>query len=475
MKIIFLLLIQIFLFISISAYSQQSQSSGDELFTEKRCVQCHTIGRGRFVGPDLYNVKNRYSPEEIIKWAVNPQFIYGEKGKVPLNEGYPPMPPMNLSQSEAEKVSEYLINFKLREGLAEKGTIKGTITNETTAQNAADVEIVLRSYLGDVEQNEIFKKVDDNGSFSFEGLDWNRSYELTVLYQQAQYTSSKMVFVPNQDTIDLQLPVFDSTESDQNISINNLHTIIYPSSDKKLVNVTNIYEFLNSEKNIYVGSSLQNENSSRKTLVFNVSIGAKNVNFLSGINPENVIKNGNQYFDTAAVNPGFRNVVLSYDLPLESFETTLILEPHYKVNNLIVLVKKEGVNAEVKDIGDPVDVVIESDTFEKYEKSDLSRGEKVLVSFKGVFVFKDLKKYIPILLFGIFIFAGIIYSRFRDIGNSKLVSKNINTREDLLKEIARLDDLFELKGIEESEYRKKRDDLKKRLIEVSSFTLNRQI
>ncbi|MGH7886108.1 MAG: c-type cytochrome [Thermodesulfobacteriota bacterium] len=469
MKSIYLLLIQVFLFVPINAYSQNSQSSGAELFIEKRCVQCHTIGSGRFVGPDLLNVEQRYNFEDIIKWAINPQLIYSEKGKVPLNEGYPPMPPMNLIQNEAEKVADYLINFKLKDGLAEKGTIKGTILNETTGQNASDVEIVLRSYLGDIEQDEKFKKADENGAFNYSNLDWNRSYELTVLYQQAQYTSNKMVFAPNQDTIDLQLPVFDSTESDKNISINNLHTIIYPSSDKRLVNVTNIYEFLNSEKKIYVGSTVQDDNSSRKTLVFTVPEGAKNVNFLSGINPENVVRSGSQYFDTAAVNPGSQNVVLSYDISPGSLNSSLYIEPVYKVNNLIVLVKKERVNAEVKEIGDPVDVVIESDTFEKYEKSDLSRDEKVLITFKRVFVFEDFKKYIPILLFGIFILAGIIYSRLVNIGNLTTENKvSEYSRDELLKEIARLDDLFELSGIDEAEYKNKRENLKNKLIEMLS-------
>lgn len=466
MRIVFLLLIQILLFIPVSVYSQQSQTSGEDLFVEKRCARCHTIGRGKFVGPDLYNVKEKYSPDEIIKWAMNPQLIYGEKGKVPLNEGYPPMPPMNLSKGEAEKVSDYLINFKLRDGLSEKGTIKGKIVNETTGQNAKDVEIVLRSYLGDVEQNETFKKVDDNGKFDFSELDWNRSYELTVLYQQAQYTSNKMVFTPNEDTIDLKLPVFDSTESDEKIIVNNLHVIIYPGSEEDLVSVTNIYEFLNSENKIFVGSKIADDNSQRKTLSFEIPEIAKNVDFLNGLNPENVIKSGENYFDTTAFNPGFKNVVISYELPLQKLSTSLRIKSAYNINNLIILKKKDGIEATVEGMGDSKEITIENDTFDKYEKSGFSKNDSVLVLFDGVFVLNELKKYIPIFLFGIFIIAGLLYSRF----NSKIqkdLSDN-HSREDLIKEIARLDDIFELKGIEESDYRRKREKLKEHLFKMTS-------
>ena len=455
MRIIYILLIQLFLFIPINSYSQPTSKSGEQLFLEKRCARCHTIGRGRFVGPDLYKIKDRYSPEEIVKWALNPQLIYQKEGKVPVNEGYPPMPPMNLNQNEAEKVADYLIDFKLKNGLSEKGTIKGTIFNETTGNNASDVEIVLRSYLGDIEQSETFKKVDVNGNFDFGDLDWNRSYELTVLYQQAQYTSNKMVFPPNEDTIDLQLPVFNSTESDSNISINNFHTIIYPASDEKFVSITNIYEFLNSENTIFVGSKFSDDGEQRKTLTFEVPEDAKNVNFLNGLDPKNVIKKGDQYFDSTAVNPGFRNVVLSYELPLKRTATSININPGYKVNNLIVLLKKDGVNAEVEGISDSTDVVIDNDTFKKFERANVSKGAKVLVLFRGVYVLDDLKKYIPIAIFGIFIIAGIFYSKF----NSKTSSQNTDlTREDLIKEIARLDDIFELDGISENEYHVKREN-----------------
>lgn len=465
MRIIYLLLIQIFLFIPINSYSQQVPKSGEELFLEKRCARCHTIGRGRFVGPDLYKSKESYSSEEIVKWAMNPQLIYQEKGKVPVNQGYPPMPPMNLSQNEAEKVKDYLISFKLKEGLSEKGTIKGTITNETTGKNAADVEIVLRSYLGDIEQGETFKKVDEYGKFNFSELDWNRSYELTVLYQQAQYTSNKMVFAPNEDVIDLQLPVFDSTESDVNISINNFHTIIYSGSKEKFISITNIYEFLNSQNTIFVGKKFQNEDSLRKTLVFNVPEDAKNVQFLNGLNPENVVQRGNQYFDTTAFNPGFKNVVLTYELPLKRTASSFNINPEYKVSNLIVLIKKDGVSAEVDGMGDALDVVIENDTFKKFERAEVIKGEKILVLLEGIFVLGDFKKYIPIAIFGIFILAGIVYSFFTSNQNLKNPDQS---RKDLIREIARLDDLFELDGIKEPEYKIKREELKKKIIGLAS-------
>ncbi|HXG31166.1 MAG TPA: cytochrome c, partial [Thermodesulfobacteriota bacterium] len=47
--------------------------SGRELFIKNRCANCHTIGRGRFVGPDLKGVESRYSRDQIEEWMENPE------------------------------------------------------------------------------------------------------------------------------------------------------------------------------------------------------------------------------------------------------------------------------------------------------------------------------------------------------------------------------------------------------------------
>jgi mono/diheme cytochrome c family protein len=47
--------------------------SGEELFIQNRCVRCHTIGRGRFVGPDLAGVDGRYPKEQIANLSSKRQ------------------------------------------------------------------------------------------------------------------------------------------------------------------------------------------------------------------------------------------------------------------------------------------------------------------------------------------------------------------------------------------------------------------
>ena len=63
-----------------------------ENYLQKRCVTCHVVGRGKFVGPDLWNVSKKYNKSDLIQWINNPDQIYEKYGKKPFNNGYPPMP-----------------------------------------------------------------------------------------------------------------------------------------------------------------------------------------------------------------------------------------------------------------------------------------------------------------------------------------------------------------------------------------------
>ncbi|MYF47490.1 MAG: cytochrome c, partial [Candidatus Dadabacteria bacterium] len=213
------LLISFYLFSLAVLPSAMAQVPGESVFIEGKCARCHTLGRGRFVGPDLMGVGDRYSRDDLIRWARNPESIYAEKKKKPINEGYPPMPPMNLSESDAQKVADYLLGYAPPPGLSESGMITGQVRNVTTQKPQEGQDVVLISYMGDRPENRHFAKSDSLGRFSFPSLRWDRSYEIMLFHQGVQYVSGKMVFLPGEDKITLDLPVYETTSSDENISL----------------------------------------------------------------------------------------------------------------------------------------------------------------------------------------------------------------------------------------------------------------
>jgi len=88
----------------------QAPTNGTELF--KPCAVCHQLGKGRLVGPDLYQVTQRHDREWLIKFINNSQEVIqsGDEYAVKLFEEYNkiPMPPANITDEEINILLDYI-------------------------------------------------------------------------------------------------------------------------------------------------------------------------------------------------------------------------------------------------------------------------------------------------------------------------------------------------------------------------------
>ena len=68
--------------------------SGEQIFQNKGCVACHTIGKGKLTGPDLLGVTKRREEEWIRKWLTSPEtmILTDPIAKELLKEYFVPMP-----------------------------------------------------------------------------------------------------------------------------------------------------------------------------------------------------------------------------------------------------------------------------------------------------------------------------------------------------------------------------------------------
>ncbi len=416
---IFFLFSLIFQQISVSA---QVPPSGEEIFMQGKCVRCHTLGRGRFVGPDLLGVGERYSRDDLIRWAQNPESIYSERKKKPINDGYPPMPPMNLSKSDARRVADYLLGYTLPSGLSESGMMTGQVRNITTEKPEAGQDVVLISYMGDRQEKRYFAKSDSLGKFSFSSLGWDRSYEIMLFRQGVQYVSGKMVFLPGEDKITVDLPVYDATNSDENISLPSLNVIIYPDDDDASVNVTSLYVFENSGDTVFTGKQTDSDTT---TLVFSIPEKAENIAFSDGLNPEAVERKGEKLYNKLPLLPGMKRVALGYSLALSQIGGEFPIGFDYEVGDLAVFIRKTGLGIRVEQPGAvEEEIMIHDEAFLKYEVSGLKPGNVVVIVSSASFLKSYLSKYLPVILFFVFAASGAIYffygkNRLSGVGSDK--------------------------------------------------------
>ena len=415
-------LISFFFFSSVVVSSATAQVSGESVFIEGKCVRCHTIGKGRFVGPDLLGVGERYSRDDLIRWARDPESLYSERKKKPVNEGYPPMPPMNLSESDAQRVADYLLEYTPPPGLSESGTIMGQVRNITTRKPQEGQDVVLISYMGDRKEERHFAKSDSLGVFSFSSLRWDRSYEIMLFHEGVQYVSGKMVFLPGRDEITLDLPVYDTTSSDENISLRSLNLIVYPDNGGASVNVTSLYVFENSGDTVFTG---EQAGSDMTTLVFSIPEEAEDVTFSDSVNPEAAERKGEKLYGKLPFLPGMKRIALGYSLPLSQIGEKFSIGFDYEVADLAVFVRKTELGIRVKQPGAVAEeILIHDEAFLKYVLSDLEPGSVKVVVSNISFLKSNLGKYLPVILFFLFAAAGVMYffygkNRFSSINSDK--------------------------------------------------------
>ncbi len=88
-----------------------AQNNGELLFSQK-CVSCHTIGRGKLIGPDLSNVHKIRAEDWIIKFVQSSQSVIksGDSTAVAVFNQYNQtvMPDQQLSVNEIKSIVDYI-------------------------------------------------------------------------------------------------------------------------------------------------------------------------------------------------------------------------------------------------------------------------------------------------------------------------------------------------------------------------------
>ena len=118
--------IAVFLFLPFTPVL--AQKNGESIFKET-CTACHTIGKGKLVGPDLANVQNRHSEEWITSFIKSSQTVIksGDKYADSLFKAFNQMPMPdhpNLTNDQIKGLIAYI---------SEQSSAPATATASTAA------------------------------------------------------------------------------------------------------------------------------------------------------------------------------------------------------------------------------------------------------------------------------------------------------------------------------------------------------
>ena len=95
---------------SQAAAAPASAREGQKIFVEK-CTACHTIGKGKLVGPDLLGVTTRREESWLKRQIKEPDRMIAEKDPIVMEllkeSNNVPMIPLGLTDEEVEAVIAY--------------------------------------------------------------------------------------------------------------------------------------------------------------------------------------------------------------------------------------------------------------------------------------------------------------------------------------------------------------------------------
>lgn len=104
---IFLLIIMLVFFNTFLLLSQNGEANFNKI-----CVACHTIGKGKLIGPDLKDISKKKDAEWLLNFIKSSEKVIKNKDAyaVALFEEYNkiPMPDVNLSDAEIQQLIVYI-------------------------------------------------------------------------------------------------------------------------------------------------------------------------------------------------------------------------------------------------------------------------------------------------------------------------------------------------------------------------------
>lgn len=455
--------------LSLSA-SQEERDQGQALF-EVHCQSCHDMEAGDELQSFI----------QSGRWAnVSASEMYAL-----ISEGLGEMPAFgeDLSADERWALAAYIqsLGFGREEAAIDdqqasgqsivgEGFVRGRITNGTEGGIVPEgLTIQLVGFDGQTPTVEQEAFVDEFGEYDFTGVDIipGRTYATFAEYREVLYFSEAVHFSQGESVLDLPITIFEVEESSQQVQVSRLH-ILFEFRTEGLVDVTQVWVVSNLGDKTLVGPG---EQGALRVLL---PEGSSNLEFFDAP-PERFVPIEGGFLDREPIIPGQSlELIFGFTLPYSKgldFRQPLA----YPVGGVIVLtteggpqVRGEGVEDRgVRDMGGVM--------MQNYALGPDAPGEVLSFELSGGHPLRTSDAPSSSLILGAgalaaaLFAAGLWFYRLRAATTEEAATvapRQTATREDLLRDIAALDDAFEAGSIEAAAHHARRKQLKRRLMDL---------
>lgn len=355
------------------------------------------------------------------------------------------------------------------------GVIRGTVHNVTAGgTEVAGVEITLHQYDGGQDRERGIIKTKNDGTFSFSGLSLERekTYYLRAVYKGVEYYSQPVTF-GDQKELFLDLPVYETTDRDTDIHVKMHH--VFMGLVEGGLRIQEIMVLENRGDRVYLGSR---EVEPGKREVFRISLPESATAFepLRGLMGCCILQAEDGFIDTMDIKPGRKEMRFSYVVDYGSSRYELGKKLYAQTESIDFLIPDKGIKATSDTLefkgtfGNP------GERFLHLAGKNLPKGSRIVLELGGLPRGKGMFKWGIIGLVIAIMSAGLSYPFMRKwLGKKERVEWSIigsemvnlvDQREEVLRNIAHLDDLFEYGEMDPEEYHSKRKQMMERAKEI---------
>lgn len=310
--------------------------AGSELYAQS-CAACHGVG-GAGDGPEADGQLPDFTDlgyttfVSQADWLAGWQSAHAEIGA-------------DWSQAQQEATLEYVRTFSytppwispFRPG---DGVITGTVIFGADGVQSIDDSIVrLDAYIGFEPVASFTASLDADNTFVFEGLsvDPNIVYLASVASEGLSYSSAMLSLTPDKSSTDATITIYGATDSPANIRINRAHWILDVQPGALVL--AQIYLIGNQGDRTFVGRAIEGVDIP-VTVGIDVPPEAVEITFQNGVLGNRFRRVGNLIYDTMPVMPGdsTQQIIVQYAIPYQGTSFDLRQELLYPTDLLSVLV-----------------------------------------------------------------------------------------------------------------------------------------
>jgi len=366
------------------------------------------------------------------------------------------------------------VSATLAEGITAVAEVSGQVTNGTTQQPAADLEISLRRFDGTAELDPLLGQTDSQGRFRFERVEFSsqRAVVIEATYLGVAYFSEVAQAEAGQNVLELGVTIYDTSRDTTAITMDRLHLFLEPQPGQDVVRVGALALLSNSDARAIVAAD-----TGEGTLFFDLPKSAVNLQLQEGELGGRFIQTETGFADTLAVIPGqgSHQVVFAFDIPYAR-SAQLEFPLRYPVSGEIIVVPA-GMRVESEALEESGVRQIEGASYRTYSGGAMAAGQTLTLRLTGkpaVASTGGIQGYelvIAVAVLGVVLIGAGLWGWWR---SRRAEKEEIDSeagaddeREMLLQSIATLDNAYQAGQVPESDYAGQRAALKERLLDLT--------